>query len=347
MNEFWDVDSLRLLIADSPLGIMIRSGDKWYYINRTGLRLLGAQSMEEMAGKSVLDFIHKDYYEGTKRKLQELQHGQIVDLLGIKLIRLDKEEIDVEMKAIATMYQGDEAQYIVINDVTELKKSRELLQQSDKLSVIGELAAGIAHEIRNPLTSLMGFIQLLSVNPNVEKAYCEIMLSEIERINMIVNELLLLSKPQKMNLEKVYIIRLLETVVTLLAAQSILHNVQIMTHFKAELNVLVIQGEKNKIKQVFINILKNAIEAMPKGGKVLVLVECKKSHVLVSVIDQGCGIPKDKLSKIGQAFFTTKEKGTGLGLMISYSIIESHRGFMRIKSEEGKGTIVEVQLPLA
>ncbi|WP_176560388.1 PAS domain-containing sensor histidine kinase [Brevibacillus dissolubilis] len=235
--------------------------------------------------------------------------------------------------------------YAIAKDVTERKKTEELLRKSDKLSVVGELAAGIAHEIRNPLTALKGFVQLLQSKSNEDQQYFEIMQDELDRINFIVSELLLLAKPQAVNYLPNQLHQVLQDVITLLETQAIMNNIQILIEFE-EVNPVILCEEKH-LKQVFINILKNAIEAMDRGGDIRIITKLvPPNQVLVRFIDQGVGISPELLKKLGEPFYTTKEKGTGLGIMVSTKIIEEHNGKMQIQSEQGKGTMVDVILPL-
>jgi two-component system sporulation sensor kinase A len=223
--------------------------------------------------------------------------------------------------------------------------TQKLLQSSEKLMITGQLAAGIAHEIRNPLTSLKGFIQLIRSGHEAKKEYYDIMATELDRIELILSELLVLAKPQQGELlKKKDLITLLNQVVILLQTQAIMNNVQLITHFQIEW--VYIHCNENQIKQVFINIIKNAIEEMPSGGEILIETENQLGMVLVRIIDQGSGIPEDTISKLGEPFYSTKAKGTGLGLMVSLSILKNHGGGIEIKSKIGEGTTVQVNLPL-
>jgi signal transduction histidine kinase len=225
------------------------------------------------------------------------------------------------------------------------KKSYELLQASEKLAIAGQMAAGIAHEIRNPLTALKGFLKLMRNGSEGKKEYFDIMDSELDRIELILSELLLLSKPQQnMALQRKELLNLLHQVVVLLETQASLNNVQLMTRSLSD--QLYINASENHMKQVFINIIKNAIEAMPSGGEITVEVEQTDSQVIVSITDQGFGIPEEHLTKIGEPFYSTKQTGTGLGLAITQKIIESHGGTIKISSRLGEGTTFVVMLPL-
>lgn len=238
-------------------------------------------------------------------------------------------------------------QYVYIRkDITNRKRTEEFLKTSDKLSVIGELAAGVAHEIRNPLTSLKGFTQILKsrLSDDSDQEFISIMMSELDRINMIVNEFMVLARPQAVSYEKSNVQDLIENVLTLIETQATLNNVQIYTRLID--TIPAITCSENQIKQVLINVLKNAIEAMPSGGEVVVSVFFDNKHVMVEIQDNGKGIPDHQLSHLGEPFYTTKKKGNGLGLMICRRIIQNHQGELTFESEEGKGTTVSIKLPL-
>ena len=235
--------------------------------------------------------------------------------------------------------------HVIVKDLTEQKRTQELLQKSDRLAVVGKLAAGIAHEIRNPLTAVKGFIQLLCRRIDGFQEYFSIMLRELDRIEVIVGEFLIIAKPQVKQIRLKDPLILLEDVIKLLDSQAIMNNVQFS--LEAGLDIPLITCEENHLKQVFINLLENAIESMPSGGRIEIKVEKKyEKSILIRIIDQGCGIPKERIPKLGEPFYTTKEKGTGLGLMVSYKIIEAHQGQINIMSEMGEGAIVEIILPV-
>lgn len=172
--------------------------------------------------------------------------------------------------------------------------------------------------------------------------YYDIMLSEIDRIDLILGEMLLLAKPQIAHFQRKNVCSLLKEVVTLLEAQANMCNVQIV--MKSAVDDIYVTCEEIQLKQVCINFIKNAIEAMPDGGELTIQLEVEKETVSIRFIDQGVGIPKDVLEKLGQPFLTTKEKGTGLGFMVSKKIIENHDGTVHVSSEEQKGTTIEIRL---
>lgn len=229
----------------------------------------------------------------------------------------------------------------IIKDVTEAKRMEMMMHQSDKLSLVGELAAGVAHEIRNPLTTLKGFLDLLE--PEINSTYAALMQSELERINIIVNEFLFLAKPKEVDFKPNSIKKIMNNVILLLEPQSNLKNIQLSSYIND--NEIDINCDENQLKQVFINILKNAMESMPNGGNIHVKINTYNDHISIQFKDEGCGIPEEQLERLGEPFYTTKADGTGLGLLITKKIIQNHNGQLIVKSQVNKGTLVEILLP--
>lgn len=231
-------------------------------------------------------------------------------------------------------------------DVTEKLEMEANLHKSDTLSVIGQLAAGVAHEIRNPMTALKGFIQLLEDSSEGKHSmYFDVISTELNRIDAIINEFLILAKPQAIKFVEHSITQIMSETVNLLSAQAVLYNVQFLLHYDDHLPTLIC--EPNQLKKVFINMIKNGIEVMPSGGFITISInQTTDNRIHISIKDEGYGIPEEKLKKLGQPFYTTKERGTGLGLMVSYRIIEEHEGTINVESEVGKGTVFHVYLPV-
>jgi signal transduction histidine kinase len=235
---------------------------------------------------------------------------------------------------------------VIGRNITEPKKAYDLILRSEKLAVVGELAAGVAHEIRNPLTSIKGFMQLAEQNGEFNSQYVQIMLSEISRIELIVSEYLSLAKPNQNSPKSLQNMgTLVGNVITLFESQTNLRNITI--HSEIGPSSYQIMCNPNEIKQVFINILQNAIEAIGSNGDIYIyLRNVEEKGVEIIFIDNGCGIEKERLMKIGEPFFSTKEKGTGLGLLTSNRIIEKHNGTIKIESQINKGTEVRIFFPL-
>jgi signal transduction histidine kinase len=170
------------------------------------------------------------------------------------------------------------------------------------------------------------------------------MSSELNRIEGIVSELLLLTKPKEHDYRQKDVRAIIHDVIMLLESQANMNGVKIITRFDSDRTI--IYCDENQIKQVIINFVKNGIEAMQNGGEMVIQVNRVGEEVVIKFSDQGCGIPEDKLAMLGQPFYTTKPKGTGLGLMISYGIIEHHKGTVSVMSKVGVGTTFVVKLPV-
>jgi two-component system sporulation sensor kinase A len=262
--------------------------------------------------------------------------------------KLDNEDwIYLESRGIPFFGIDGECRHFfnITRDITERKQNEDLLMRTEKLSVIGELAASIAHEIRNPLTSLKGFIQFLQPEIAENAVFTDVMLSELERINFIVSELLVLAKPQNLDVKPILLHSMSENVVMFLEPEANLKSIKILKDFRD--TSVAINCEENQLKQVFINIIKNSLDATPENGEISIHTKLlNENQVLIRFSDNGCGISPELLAKLGEPFYTTKEKGTGLGLLVSNKIIKDHHGSMNITSEINKGTIVDITLPI-
>lgn len=219
------------------------------------------------------------------------------------------------------------------------------LRQREKLAVIGQMAAGIGHEIRNPLASLKGFTQLQQERYPNTNDYYPIMIEEMDRINSIVNDLMYLGKPKKIKFEKANIEGIIAYTLSLTQQQAESHEVTVETILEGPLPPF--DCDEKQLKQVFLNLIKNAIESMFEGGKIKINVKVlEKDKMYISIEDEGCGIEDENILNIGEPFYTTKKDGTGLGLMVTNQIIKDHSGEFIIESKLGKGTKVNVTLPI-
>ncbi|MBD1381468.1 ATP-binding protein [Metabacillus arenae] len=337
-------ESYKQLIESLPEAVVIHHQHQILYVNKAAVEMMCAQDKNDLINCSVYEFIIPEYKERAAERIKQAQKTK-KPLMSIehKIRRLDGKIIFFEVSSMRIMYSGKEATLTIGRDITDRREQTDrLLQKSDKLALVGQMAAGIAHEIRNPLTSIKGFIQLFRANIKKEE-YFTIVLTELDRINLIVEEFLVLAKPSASVFKEKDVRSLIHDVVTLINTQSIMTNVQIIVDI--ERDVPMISCEENQLKQVFINILKNAIEAMPNGGVIELKVKAETGKISIFFIDQGSGIPKERIPSLGEPFYTTKEKGTGLGLMTCFKIVESHNGELKISSELNVGTTIEIVLP--
>jgi signal transduction histidine kinase len=234
----------------------------------------------------------------------------------------------------------------IFQDVTKQKILENELVQMEKFSLLAELAAGTAHEIRNPMTTMRGFLQLLAKEFQPEAKgyeYCYLMIDEIDRANAIITEFLLLTKPAAPRLREANLHNILEEIFLLIESKSLLENVELCRCYAKSLPLVSVDSAQ--VKQVFLNLATNAIQAMPSGGQLTISTSTKSGKAVVRFSDTGCGISEPQLLKIFDPFYTTKEQGTGLGLTISYRIIEHHNGRLSVESVLGKGTTFIVEFP--
>ena len=245
--------------------------------------------------------------------------------------------------------------YSLIKDVdqtqTQLQLSREHLVQSEKLAMVGKLAAGVAHSIRNPLTSVK--MRLFSMQRSLDlsatqKEDFDVISEEIRHIDAIVRNFLEFSRPPKLKIQKVSLSEVVNMAIQLLRHRLESYNVGVELYRKRPLPE--IEGDPEQLKEVLVNLMVNACEAMPDGGQIVIHEEEGVTKplgrvVVIRVSDNGPGIPDSIQDKVFQPFFSTKEEGTGLGLSIATRIIEDHRGWLHVKAREGKGTTFTITLP--
>ncbi|WEK54504.1 MAG: ATP-binding protein [Candidatus Cohnella colombiensis] len=239
---------------------------------------------------------------------------------------------------------------VVFRNITDVLTLQQQVLQSDRLKMIGQIAASTAHEIRNPLTSIKGFMQLLNERLSEremqhEQGYVTIILSELERINGLVNEFLLLSKPKQMKLVPIRSRHILREILPVIRSEAMLHNVTIKYYPNVALAPIMV--DKELIKQVFLNIGKNAIEAMSAGGTLKIREyqqQDDSNNLIVEFIDTGPGIHLDRIEEVFEPFYTTKPEGTGLGLPVCQRIIHEMGGAIKVSSSD-QGTTFMLKLP--
>lgn len=226
------------------------------------------------------------------------------------------------------------------------EKVMQKLRNADKYNAISQLAASVAHEIRNPMTTVRGFLQLLKNDKNLtedQKKFIKISLEELDRTNLIISDFLSLARPDSPVSSKVSLSEVLVEVAEFMRPFGLMAKVEIRTTIYEG---LFINGNQNEIKQLFINLIKNSVEAMPNGGLLEVSAFKNDTSADIHIKDEGVGISKDILQMLGQPYYSTKTKGTGLGLMISFDIINRLKGNYIIESAENKGTTFTIKLPL-
>lgn len=341
-------EKYRLLAEHCSDMIMLHDVNGNYkYISPSYKTILGYDH-SQLVGASPYDFIHHEDIPVVEKHHQQIISGkEHPPLVTYRVKKSDDTYIWVEtnIKGVFNEETGELTELISVSrDIQQRIETNELLNKSERLAVVGRMAAAVAHEIRNPLTPIKGFITLLSKTKVYNPQFIDIILSKINRIELIITEFLAIAKPNKPKMSAVYIEQLVEQVVNLLQTEALMENKLITVNLEA---IPTIIGDENSLKQVLLNVLRNALESMEQQGTASINVFTEAGFACIKLQDNGCGISRERLAKIGEPFYSTKEKGTGLGLMTSLNIIESHHGKMEINSEEGNGTTVNIYLPLA
>ncbi|MGG5738716.1 MULTISPECIES: sensor histidine kinase [Bacillus cereus group] len=221
---------------------------------------------------------------------------------------------------------------------------RTEMQKSEKLNIVSELAASVAHEVRNPLTVVRGFIQLLESTEDVKnKDYMRLVLAELDRAEQIISDYLNLARPQIEKKEHICLSAQLIEMTTLMSSFAAMQGVYLQVEISESLYTI---GDKTKLKQAIMNVVKNGIEAIQGNKGYLKVTAIQKDEmIIIRVKDSGVGMTKEQLARLGQPYYSLKEKGTGLGLMVTFSILQAHNGTLEYKSESGKGTEAIIILP--
>jgi two-component system sensor histidine kinase HydH len=344
-------DYTRQVVANMANGLLSidQEGEIASY-NLVALELLGLNESDAkgMDLKTVIDFKASGIQE-------TLTHCTSVLEYEIYHQKEAGERIPLALSATPIQeYPGTcEGAVIVLRDLSQIKQLEEKVRRSEKLAAIGELAAGVAHEIRNPLSSIKGFAQFLRQaleDRPQEKEYAETMVSEVDRINTVVTDLLTFARPMEADLAPTDVTELIEHSVRLVEADAKSHELEIRMNFT---DLPEVKLDANQMTQALLNLLLNSLQAVKQGGRIEVGAELntRNSSMHLWIEDDGPGIAvaKDKIEKIFEPFFTTREKGTGLGLSIVHKIIENHNGEIRVQSPLGGknyGSRFTIILPL-
>ena len=328
---------------------------KVLYWNEGAERIYGYKK-EEVLGKKLSDFL---YPKETRSRIDEerfvaglmarVKKGEVISNLEVK--RQTKEGREITTSMTISPLRNADGRIIgasrICKDITHLKKAEERLILAERLSSLGELTAGVAHELRNPLAGIKINTQMLSRKtdlPDMEKRLLESTTEGIEKIQRIVDDMLHFAKPKASHFKHEEINEVVEKSLAILHAK--LKKANILDVFEAERGLPGVRIDIHQIQQVLINLMLNAIQAMEKGGTLTIRTFLKNGNgVGVEVKDTGAGIPKSYLRKIFDPFFTTKSEGTGLGLSISAKILENHGAIIDAASEEGKGSTFTICFP--
>lgn len=340
--------------AGDAISVVDLEGNLVYW-NEGAEQIYGYQR-EEVLGKKLSDFLYprdeKERKEETKLMkgvMERVEKGEVIPNIEVK--RRTKDEREITTSMTISPLRSAEGEVIgasrICKDITQLKKAEERLTLAERLSSLGELTAGVAHELRNPLAGIKINTQVLLRKkdlPAMERQLLESSQEGIVKIQKIVDDMLHFAKPKAAHFKEEEINELVKNSLSIF--QTKLRKGNIALEFLREEGLPRIRADAHQIQQVLINLMLNAIQAMEKGGTLtLRTFSDGKGRVSVEVRDTGAGIPKSHLKKIFTPFFTTKSEGTGLGLSITHKILESHGATIDVKSEEGVGSTFTLHFP--
>jgi two-component system sensor histidine kinase HydH len=334
------------LVTSLPMGIVaVDDGGKVIYVNETASTLLQKkldQIKDKNAGRVLPAFLLS--------RLGRVDNGGVVSEQELKLPSAGGRAVPVSVTI--TKIVGAQCNFIghvfILNDLSRIRALEREIKHKEKLAAVGTLAAGVAHEVRNPLSSIKGyatyFSSLFDAQPDNKKA-ANIMAEEVDRVNRVISELLEFARPIKLDLKKTRIFELVDKALRLIKYEADPAGVKISSAVAPDLPE--VEVDKDRLTQVLLNVFINAIQAMPSGGTLTVNVKTVEKRLHFEISDTGGGISAEDQANIFNPYFTTKKSGTGLGLAIAFKIVETHGGTITIESLKDTGTTLVISIPLA
>ncbi|WP_199241664.1 PAS domain S-box protein [Desulfosporosinus sp. Sb-LF] len=305
------------------------------YVNRAGEIAFG-NSRDELLGRNFTEVFEINdtsqlHFHEVMNEKRSVNFEIISELLGNKWLEI-------------SLYPSETGLTCYFRDITSRKIAENEIARLDRLNLVGQLAAGIGHEIRNPMTTVRGYLQLLGEKPDyaAQKSTFALMISELDRANSIITEFLSLARTKQTELKSQNLNDILNNLYPLLEADTFTQNKQIR-FIPGEIFNLKLNGKE--ISQLVLNLARNGLEAMKERGSLTIKSYVEDDKVVLAIEDEGCGIPLENLNKLGTPFFTTKDSGTGLGLATCYKIAESHNAKIHIDSS-AKGTTFLIFFPI-
>ena len=333
------------VVANLPVGILVMDTDyKIIYSNNVVWHLLEIRE-QSVKRKKAKDFLPTSIWE----LYDIVKSGKAVIEKEICLLPKNGKSIPVAVGA--SDIHGENKEYIgfmfVLKDLSEIRELEIQNKRVEKLATVGNLAAGIAHEVRNPLSSIKGYVtyfgSLFEIGSENRKA-AELMTEEVDRVNRVISELLEFARPSDLKLKKINVSELINHSLRLITHEAETSGVKIIKTVADDLPK--VDADADRLTQVLLNLYLNALQAMDEGGKLTVGAKHKERNLVIDIADSGIGIPEELLSQIFDPYFTTKSSGTGLGLAIAHKIVESHNGAIEVRSAQSSGTLISITLPI-
>ncbi len=335
-----------ILISSLPIGLIATDIDGGIIVyNKFSQELTGVSEQQALGGDAevfagmpdiysaftALEEPKKQIYQKEVQLISDTGEQHTVQLSRLSIVGDDKSRVGV---------------LLIMQDLSQVKKLEKDLRRSERLAALGKMAAGVAHELRNPLSSIKGLALVLQsrfTGENQDRETATILVQEVERLNRSISELLDYARPQTLQKIELDLHNLLNKALSLLSIDAEASAVKIATDFQEKLPTL--QADADKMNQVFLNLFLNAIQAMESGGTLSVSTITTERSVKIMIADTGCGIETQDLGRIFDPYFTTKPEGTGLGMAMSSKIVEEHGGSITLTSEINQGTLVVVEIP--
>jgi PAS domain S-box-containing protein len=357
--------NFRTLIECAPIATFVHRDGQFVYLNRAAIALLGITDSKDIVGDSVFDYVHPDGRDALRQRMGELPIQGSTRFAGLHLVRADGGTVVVEGEAMLLDYDGQPSHVVMCHDVTERDMAFARIAMADRMLSIGTLAAGVAHEINNPLAYIATNLELLAAElPNLRltnssrltDATLSRLVSDaregVGRVNAIVRDLRSLSRPEEQRHGPVDVTAVLTSSLKM-ANNQIRHRARVVEDYESDLPP--VEGDPSKLGQVVINLLLNAAQAIVDGDleqneiRICASTTVDSKHVKIDISDTGIGIPTAIIGRIFDPFFTTKEPGTGtgLGLAISHQIVRSMGGDITVESKAGAGSTFTLILPIA
>lgn len=342
-------DLLELLFNTMLEGLVATdSQGRVVYANPAAARILGV-TRAEMLGAGLADLLSADELREAFRQAGE-QRLKVVNRYVVLDTPLRQMHLQVSVLPLEDEENRFSGTLLLFTDITDLKENEATRRRSERLETLANLSATMAHEIRNPLNSLGIHIQLLErelKRQGVSLGYHDnlhVLKEEVTRLNQVLENFLSAVRPERARLVRISLFEVVQSALRLLEPEIVAAGVRVDVF--SPYDWPDVAGDEEKLRRAFINLIRNALEAMPAGGELAIRLEQGEDHVTLCFDDTGEGIPPEALDKVFEPYFTTKARGTGLGLFMVRNVIEEHRGEVEIESRPGAGTSVRVTLPV-
>lgn len=342
-----ELEKYNRILAENTMDLIFRCSldapYKFEYISPAVSFMTGYPHNHFTGLKSIIHIVHR---EDRRRYLKFLLNAKSGDFINFRIQKQTGEIIWAEQK-YNIIYSKDgksTAAEGLIRDITKRVHLEQDVSRLDRLNVAGQMAANLAHEVRNPLTTVRGYLQLLGNKQEFQKYedQFKLIIGELDRTNSIITEYLALSNSKRVEMKHSKLNDIVQSLVPLIQSDATSAKVLLITEFSLVDDIVL---DENEIKQMLINLCRNSIEAMPNGGSLLIKTYCDMHQTVLEIKDEGEGIPPKVLENLGKPFLTTKDTGTGLGMAICYTIAKRHDATLKIKETGPNGTTIHVSFP--